>query len=242
MAKKNNSSKSKRSKATSRKNSSVRKNLSKKYEFLLVLGIVCILVLIIWLISYMNGLFTFKSSNGVVGQAFSYTGCEKLPCKIEKVPVDHYYGFTYKDVLYKFRIKELDAVNKKIKYEITTMETDDKENLPDLVVDEMEVTKVQDPYIYLDITVKNIGDKNVYDAFKVRVQTLDEDDDVWKSAYADVEGLNQDEDYTVEMSVKYNPSYYEDHDKIPFVVTVDSSDEINEVEEDNNEDDDIYVK
>jgi len=242
MAKKNNPSKSKRSKATSRKNSSFRKNLSKKYELLLVLGIVCVLVLIIGLISYMNGLFTFKSSNGVVGQAFSYTGCEKLPCKIEKVPVDHYYGFTYKDVLYKFRIKELDAVNKKIKYEITTMETDDKENLPDLVVDEMEVTKVQDPYIYLDITVKNIGDKNVYDAFKVRVQTLDEDDDVWKSAYADVEGLNQDEDYTVEMSVKYNPSYYEDHDKIPFVVTVDSSDEINEVEEDNNEDDDIYVK
>ncbi len=228
---------SKSSKQASKKN----KNRSSKYEFILILGIVCIVVLIIGILSYMNGLFTFEKTNDIAGQAFSYTGCEKLPCKIDKVPVDHYYGFNYKGVLYKFRIKNLDAVNKKIQYEITTMEIDDEENQPDLLISDMEVTKVDTPYVYIDVTVKNIGDKNVYDTFTVRVDTLEENDDVWKSTYKDIEGLNQDEDYTVELSLKYDPNYYEDHGKISFVVYVDPTDEIDESDEKNNEDDDIYT-
>ncbi|MBI4453110.1 hypothetical protein HY636_00535 [Candidatus Woesearchaeota archaeon] len=228
---------------------SLNKHKINPVEKYLIFGILAVVVLIIILLFNMNW-FEKTSELGaeqtldgtgqaLVGKAFSYTGCEKLPCLI-KAKKDTFYGFSYKDVLYKFRVKELDAANEKIKYEIALMETKEEEGMADIFIDHMEVVKVEEPYVYFEFTIKNKGKKDVYDTFPVRVDVLDKNGDVWKSAYKPIEGIDQDESIVVELSVKFDVTYYYKDNKIPFVVYVDPSNIIKESDETNNVDDDVY--
>jgi hypothetical protein len=208
------------------------KNKFHKLEMFLVLGIAVAIVGLLMVFSSMT-------NNNVTGKAFSYTGCTELPCLFNNVPIDHYQGFSYKGVLYKFKIKDLDKTNKRMKYEITTMEIDETEGKPDLAISHVD-EELDDPYLNLDITIENIGDKNVYEAFKVTLKTLDEDDDVWKSTYKYVEGLDQDDEYILEMSIKYDNNYYDDSGKVPYEIYIDPADNIDESDETNNDEDDYY--
>lgn len=227
------------------------KNKINQTETYLIVGILAVVVLIIILLFNMNWFeknptlgaeqTLAEAEQALVGKAFSYTGCEKLPCLI-KAKEDVFYGFSYKDVLYKFKVKELDAANEKIKYEIALMETKEEEGIADIFIDHMEVVKVQEPYIYFEFTIKNKGKKDVYDTFPVRVDILDKNDDVWKSTYKNVEGIDQDESIVVELSVKFDVTYYYKDNKIPFVVYVDPANIIKESDETNNVDDDTYVE
>ncbi|MBS3122194.1 hypothetical protein J4434_04900 [Candidatus Woesearchaeota archaeon] len=219
-------------------------------EKYLIFGILVVVVLIIVLLFNMNW-FEKTSDDGteqalvgedqaLVGKAFSYTGCEKLPCLI-KAKEDTFYGFSYKDVLYKFRVKELDAANEKIKYEIALMETKEEEGVADIFIDHMKVVKVEEPYIYFEFTLKNKGKKDVYDTFPVKVDVLDKNGDMWKSTYKNVEGIDQDESIIVELSVKFDVTYFYTDNKIPFVVYADPANIIKESDETNNVDDDVYT-
>ena len=221
---------------------SLNKHKINPIEKYLIFGILAVVVLIIILLFNMN-LFGKTSNDGaeqaLVGKAFSYTGCEKLPCLI-KAKKDTFYGFSYKDVLYKFRVKELDAANEKIKYEIALMETKVEEGVADIFIDHMKVVKVEEPYVYFEFTIKNKGKKDVYDTFPVRVDVLDKNGDMWKSTYKNVEGIDHDESIIVELSVKFDVTYFYTDNKIPFVVYADPANIIKESDETNNVDDDAY--
>jgi hypothetical protein len=223
-------------KSKSNKNSN--KEINSKYrriEMYLVLGVA---VAIVGLLMVFASL-TNNSAPDLTGKAFSYSGCTELPCFFNNVAVDHYQGFEFKNTLYKFKIKDLDETNKRMKYEITTMEVDETEEEADLIIQSVD-EDIDDNYLYLDITIKNVGGENIYDTFKVFIKTLDEDDDEWKSTYQYVEGLDADEDYILEIGIKYDTNYYNEFGKIPYHIYVDSTDTIDESDETNNDEDDHY--
>lgn len=211
-------------------------------EIYFLLAFVFVLTVIVAAISNVTDLgINGFGKEPITGKAFTYTNCEKLPCEISKAALDHKYAFSYDDVLYTFRIKEMDGVNKKIKYEIAKLEVDDnKVSTSDLYIDDVEVTKVAGSTLYMDVTVMNQGDDDIYDNFKVRVMTFDEDDSQWDIAEKKVEGLDHDDTVSLEFEVKFDKNYYDSDNKIPYEIKVDTYDVVEESDETNNEEDDHY--
>jgi len=214
-----------------------RSRKSKKHELFFILGVVLVLAVILLVITNMNG----WGQKAIVGKAFSFTGCEELPCYVNNANEDHDYAFSYKDVLYKLTLTDVDTLNKKVKYQVTQVEDVDEDAEADLIIDHMDVESIEPPYANFKIIIKNVGDKDVYDKFKVRLDTLDEDDEYWKTTYKYVEGIDQDEEVIVMLSIKYNQNYYADTGKIPYVVYVDPSNVVDESTVANNVEDDVYA-
>ena len=207
-----------------------------KLDVYFIVAVIFIVAIILATITNMNN----GEDNAIVGKAFSYTGCTKFPCHIQKAAVDHKYAFSYKDELYSFVVTESDPSNNLIKYKLSLTEDNKDEGVADLFIDHMQVDKVEEPYIYLLITVKNKGDKNIYDAFQLRVDTLNEDDEVWKSTYKIIEGLDQDESFVAEISLKYDQNNYKENKEILYVVYVDPTNVIKESDESNNVDEETH--
>jgi len=214
----------------------MKKNKKKKDSSL---GWVIIIAALILLLGVFYTVMNMKDD--LAGEAFSYKDFTKMPFHFTNMREGNDYGFTYKGTLYQLTVTDVDLTNKKIKYEISKGEIDeDKDSKADLFIDHVSVEKVDDPYIYFKIIIKNIGTRDAYDTFYVTINSLDEDGDMYKSTYQNVEGLDSDEEITIFAHIKYDKDYYGETGKIKYEIFADSSNKIKESDETNNKEVDHY--